>query len=190
MYARRVGDRELTFDFASGLLNDNLLIADRETGSLWSQLDGRAIDGPLADTPLSVIPALQTTWAHWKELHPDTRVMVVQGEEGHPYFYRTWQPGSPRPGSRPTAHDTRRLGLGLVIGDESMYFPFAELQRAADPVSIRLGGQDLVIRYRREALTAWAEDPQGHLLPGVLAYRFGWMRFHPESRIFHAGGNR
>ncbi len=34
------------------------------------------------------------------------------------------------------------------------------------------------------ALTAWAETPQGRLLPAVLAYEFGWLRFHPESDIF------
>jgi hypothetical protein len=40
VYARRVGDRELTFDFAEGLIKDNLLIVDRETRSVWPQLHG------------------------------------------------------------------------------------------------------------------------------------------------------
>ena len=38
MYARRINDRVLTFDFAGGLVDNNLLLADRETSSLWSQL--------------------------------------------------------------------------------------------------------------------------------------------------------
>ncbi|MCH7925210.1 MAG: DUF3179 domain-containing protein, partial [Planctomycetes bacterium] len=60
MYARRLGDKELTFDFASGLVNDNLLLVDRETSSVWSQLDNKAISGPMKDTPMVVVPAMQS----------------------------------------------------------------------------------------------------------------------------------
>ena len=55
MYARRVGDRELTFDFAEGLLKNNLLVVDRETDSVWSQLHGKAVIGPLEGQPLTII---------------------------------------------------------------------------------------------------------------------------------------
>lgn len=73
MYARRTGDRELTFDFAEGLIKDNLLIVDRETSSVWSQLHGRAVIGPMEGTPLQMIPAIQATWGFWRARHPETR---------------------------------------------------------------------------------------------------------------------
>ena len=34
MYARRVGGKEFTFDFAEALYRDNLLFVDRETNSV------------------------------------------------------------------------------------------------------------------------------------------------------------
>ena len=55
MYARRVGEQEVTFDFAEGLLQNNLLFVDRETSSIWSQLHGQAVSGPLEGTPLQVV---------------------------------------------------------------------------------------------------------------------------------------
>ena len=108
MYARLSGDRELTFDFASGLVNNNLLVVDRETSSVWSQLDNQAISGPLNGSPMTIVPALQTTWKYWRQTHPNTRVMVVQGRKGRLYIYRNLEIGKGRPRSRPTTHDTKR----------------------------------------------------------------------------------
>jgi hypothetical protein len=45
-----------------------------------------------------------------------------------------------------------------------------------------LGGRRIRIFFEKDALTAWAEDLEGRLLPGVLAYREGWLDFFPDSR--------
>ena len=191
MYARRVGDRELTFDFAAGLLEDNLLLVDRETDSIWSQLDSKAISGPLTGQALEVIPSLQTTWAHWIARHPGTRVMVIDGEEGRRYLYRNWVPGTPRPPKhkRPKKHDTRYLGLGLAFEGRAMFLPFRELRKVRRkdlPLRVDVGGRPVTVHYRKDAMTAWAEDAQGNLLSGVLAYDWGWKRFFPETEVFRA----
>ena len=185
MYARTSGEHELTFDFAMGLLNDNLLFVDRETRSIWSQLDGKAISGPLKNAPLKMIPALQTTWQHWRELHPKTRVLVME-EEGRPYVYRNRRPGGPRPKKRQLTHDTSALGLALVLADKPVFFPFSELDKVKTPMRFTRGGATITINYRKDALTAWAEDQDGTLLPAVLAYSFGWKDFHPDTEIFSA----
>ena len=46
VYARTSKSRELTFDFAEGLGKNNLLMVDRETDSVWSQLHGRVLTEP------------------------------------------------------------------------------------------------------------------------------------------------
>lgn len=184
MYARRVAGKELTFDFAEGLWKNNLLIVDRETDSVWSQLHGKAVIGPMQGTPLEVIPSMQTTWKFWRERYPDTRVMVLAGTEGRPYLYRNRPPGSARKAGRPRRHDTSALGLGVVVGEASWFFPFRELGRRPTPVRVQIGRKSVHVFYRKEALTAWAEDEDGTLLPGVLAYREGWLEFHPDSNVF------
>lgn len=186
MYARRVEEKALTFDFAEGLVKNNLLIVDRETQSIWSQLEGKAVSGPLKNTPLKVIPTIQTTWKHWRTMHPETRVMMVEGEKGRPYLYRNWQPGTPRSKKQSKSHDTSALGLGLVIGNKALFFPFRELDNSKIPLELELDGKKVTIHYKNEALTAWAEDSEGNLLPGVLAYKEGWLNFHPNSEVFRA----
>lgn len=183
MYARRAADRELTFDFADGLLDNNLLIVDRETSSVWSQLHGKAVIGELEGTPLEVVPSMQTTWKFWRERHPDTRVMVLPETEGRPYLYRNRPTGTPSSEAGPqTAHDSTALGFGLVLEGEALWASFADLEKLSSPVQMTLGGQRIRVFFEKEALTAWAEDQGGRLLPGVLAYREGWFDFFPDSR--------
>lgn len=52
-----------TFGVTGELLNANTLLYDRMTGSIWSQLTGTCIEGPLAGKRLSPI---QVTWASWR----------------------------------------------------------------------------------------------------------------------------
>lgn len=183
MYARRAAGRELTFDFAEGLLDNNLLIVDRETNSVWSQLHGKAVIGELEGTPLEIVPSIQSTWKFWRERHPDTRVMVLPEQEGRPYLYRNRPTGTPSSEVGPqTGHDLDALGFGLVIGDDALWVSFSDLGGRSSPIEMTLGGQRIRIHFEQEALTAWAEDMDGNLLPGVLAYREGWFDFFPESR--------
>jgi hypothetical protein len=186
VYARRLSDRELTFDFARGLIDDNLLFVDRETGSLWSQLAGRAVSGEMEGTPLQAMPAMQTSWRFWKTRNPTTRVLSPPGESGHPYWYRDFAPGAPHmPGERtppPTAHDTSTLGLGIVLADGARFFPLRLLSED-DPLKLTVDGRPLTIHHDAEGLTAWAEDGSGNLMMSVLAYQKSWLDFHPDSFV-------
>lgn len=67
------------------LYRDALVMFDRETSTLWSQVDGRAIKGPLAGQVLQPLPAVHATWQEWKALYPDSVVLKKRGERGSPY---------------------------------------------------------------------------------------------------------
>ncbi len=60
----------------SGLLFDNnLVMYDRASLSLWSQMMGRGICGPYISHEPALYPVVETTWAAWKRMHPDTTVV-------------------------------------------------------------------------------------------------------------------
>lgn len=70
------GDTEtLSFSNTSALYDSDLVMVDRETGSYWWQVAGRAIVGPLTDVALTTLPSTTATWSQWQELHPDTLVL-------------------------------------------------------------------------------------------------------------------
>jgi hypothetical protein len=60
-WKRSVGGRTLRFGVSGLLYNSGFLLYDRETESLWSQFDGRAIAGPLAGKQLTAVPLRRRT---------------------------------------------------------------------------------------------------------------------------------
>lgn len=69
-FDRRVGDRLLTFGTSGSLYRSDLVMYDRQTESLWSQIEGRAIAGMLAGTKLDRVPVQTLTWAQWRAANP------------------------------------------------------------------------------------------------------------------------
>lgn len=66
-----------TFGSSGFLFRSNKLMYDRQTRTLWNQLTGEPVLGPLADSDvrLNVLPVVLTTWEAWLETHPDTLVL-------------------------------------------------------------------------------------------------------------------
>lgn len=87
MYARpRFEDGETsTFGVSGKLWRDALVMYDRKSRSLWSQVDGRAWAGPSSGQSLQKIPSQVTTWASWKQQHPETLVLVKPVIDKSPY---------------------------------------------------------------------------------------------------------
>ena len=52
---------------------------DHKTGSVWSQVWGQALDGPLRGTKLELLPSQLLPWATWVEEHPNTQALQVDG---------------------------------------------------------------------------------------------------------------
>jgi hypothetical protein len=70
------------------------------------------------------------------------------------------------------------------VGSQTIFFPFQVLQDAEIPLELQLGGTNVFVHYKKNAHTAWAEDESGRLLPGVLAYKDGWLDFNPNSDVY------
>jgi len=77
VFSRRVPAREepLTFGVSGKLLYNTLVMYDRQTDSLWSQLYGVALDGPLSGERLSFFSSHFTTWEEWYADFPESRVL-------------------------------------------------------------------------------------------------------------------
>lgn len=75
--AVREVDGEKTVFGVSGLLyHSNLVLYDRLTNSLWSQLLAKAIRGPQTGSDLTLVPSMLTTWGMWLETFPSSDVLL------------------------------------------------------------------------------------------------------------------
>lgn len=77
VYAAKVENRELTFQVSGMLWNRSLVMRDLETGSLWSHILGRAMDGPLKGQTLEILPAVISSWKSWKNDYPETTAFIM-----------------------------------------------------------------------------------------------------------------
>lgn len=86
VYSRTIDGRTLLFGNTSALYQSDLVMYDHETGSYWFQVQGEAIVGKLTGKRLKALPSATLTWAEWKRLHPDTRLLV--GDAGAPFSFQ------------------------------------------------------------------------------------------------------
>ena len=141
MYSRVIDGEEYSFGVSGKLIRNVLVMYDRNTGSLWSQILGEAVEGPLVGTKLEFLPAFQTTWSEWKSQHPES-LALQKGYFGvrDPYsrYYASGQTGV----IGTTNYDDRLYEKEFVVGVEheeiAVAFPFSVLNE--EPVVNYLNG--------------------------------------------------
>ena len=180
----------------SGLLyNSDMLLYDRATESLWSQIMGQAIAGPSKGTRLDPIPVRHTSWKSWREAHPTTSVLSPR--TGYAMDYGRYPYGdyeSSRRLSFPVGERNRRYHpkewvIGLDVGELVRAYPLSELAQTESPMRDRVGDRRFLVYFDVEDRSGWIEEltPDGAVeIPSVRAFWFAWYAFHPDGEVFQA----
>jgi len=182
----------LTFGVSGLLYNSNLLLYDRETESLWSQLGRQAVSGPLAGARLDRFPVTQTTWGDWRRRHGHTRVLSDDTGFQRNYAVDPYDSYAESPwlsfSASPTSdlYPPKKRVLGLEVAGHTKAYAFSELQAAGNLVLDRFAQQDILIRFDAASQSARAFDADGIELTTTRAYWFAWFSFHPDTEIFEA----
>ncbi len=150
-----VEGRTLTFE-VFGLKQAVLVMIDRETGSIWTHLDGKAIQGPLEGKRMTIIPLPQMTWGEWKKSRPDTLVLSPDT----PFADRYRPVSIARYNQREAGFgDDRLASNALVIGVEVdgafKGYPVGDVG-SVGVVNDTLSGQPIVIVYDSAAQSGLA----------------------------------
>lgn len=170
--ARRVVNGTSTLFGVSGLLwHENLVLYDRATESLWSQILMTAIQGPETSNSLELVPSTLTSWSTWREQHPNTDVLLppplsdtVLGEMRINYsfdLHERWNELQEKAIKSDDHGDTRlpkrALVLGVVADGTTRAYPLMVLtyesvvnDRVGDlPVVVAAGPDDSMAAYDR-----------------------------------------
>jgi hypothetical protein len=65
VWTRTINGRALHF-YLAGINNQNFLMRDRETGTWWQQITGKAIYGPLQGAALDLVLSDELTFGEWR----------------------------------------------------------------------------------------------------------------------------
>lgn len=191
-FSSQAGGRARHFGVSGLLYNSDVLLYDRETESLWSQLLAKAVTGPERGVRLRALPLSHTTWSAWRQQHPDTLVLsratgFARDYERDPYdgYYSSGRLFFPVTAHSKRYHPKERV-LGLTLMGKSKAYPYSELAKTSGEVADRVGGLSVRVHFDKQAQSARAFDRKGRELAGISAFWFAWYAFHPDTEIFAA----
>ncbi|MEK7684917.1 MAG: DUF3179 domain-containing protein [Verrucomicrobiota bacterium] len=181
VFHRQVAERTLSFGVSGLLHNSGVLMYDRQTGSLWSQLAMKAVSGPQVNTELEWLPSEHLTWAAWKEKYPHGEVLSTQTGAQRNYSgtaYAGYEQ-SPETMFRVPTYRTelpkKEWVVGLIIDGIARAYPLKSLP-PGQTVRDEINSAALEITFHPASQLAEVRRAgSGELLPSVKVYWFAWQ---------------
>jgi hypothetical protein len=160
VFERVVGGAVLDFGTSGKLYRSDLVMYDRQSHSLWAQMEGRAIVGARVGTRLSMVPANTLAFETWRAAHPAGKVLSRETGHRRSYGVNPYE-GYDEPGPGPFLFrgklDPRRPPkervVGVRIGDAARAYPWPLLAHAR-AVHDTLAGEPIVVLYQPGTLSA------------------------------------
>jgi hypothetical protein len=164
VFERALDGVTLDFGTSGKLYKSDLVMYDRQSHSLWAQMEGRAIVGARAGARLALVPANTVSFEDWRAAHPAGK--VLSRDTGHtrryglnpyasyddpqlpPFLFR----GRPDPRRPP-----KERVVGITLGAAARAYPWPVLTERR-VVHDRLGDQSIVVLYLPGALSALDDE--------------------------------
>lgn len=187
-FERTIDGQVLEFGVSGFLHNSDLVMYDRGTRSLWGQISGEAIAGPLAGTELQLVQATITEWSRWRDAHPET--LVLSTDTGYNMRYAGSVYGDYAQSSRlmfPVANKNfaihpKTVVYGLRHQDESLAVTLEHLQQQ-ETVSVELAGDPVNVKLHDNGMVTAELADTGESLTTTRLFWFGWLNFNPDTRL-------
>jgi hypothetical protein len=145
-----VNGRALHF-YLAGINNQNFLMRDKETGTWWQQITGKAIYGPLQGASLELVLSDELTFGEWKSEVASIGLLADVLKEVPKYgkeYDSNWEPETAKypvvisfPG---TALKSRDVVVGLEMDGPGRAYPWDTLVKES-PVVDRVQGTPLLV---------------------------------------------
>lgn len=141
-----------TFGVSGLLLNSNLVLWDRETGSYWSQMLEQSIQGAERLSIPDRLQVVETTWGAWKAMYPQTSLMTTDTGFSQPYGFYPY--GTYRTDNSllfnvnnigdGRLHPKERV-VGINVGTSSKVYPISTFSGGVSVVNDTVNDMDIVV---------------------------------------------
>ena len=175
----------------SGLLyNSDVLMFDRESESLWSQIMGESVSGPESGVRLELLPVQTITWGAWREQYPNT--LALTEETGYSRNYSGTAYGSYRNSDQlmfdvefsDPQMSNKELVIGIEVDGKAKCYPFNVLKKSKGVISDSIGSRPVLVYYDKQGNYAYITNNSGDLLPSITLYWFAWYTFHTDTEVY------
>ncbi|MFU8896654.1 MAG: DUF3179 domain-containing protein [Gammaproteobacteria bacterium] len=188
VFERTFDGKAVEFGVSGLLRNNDLVLYDRATESLWQQITGRAFAGPLRGGELVTVPVAMTRWGTWRAAHPGTRVLSLDTGFDRPYANKTPY-GDYDSSDRllfPVALDRRLHPKTVVYGVEIGQSSFAVTERALEAERIIMSDREPLLRWElldSGQVKVEHGDTGEQLVPHRMFW-FAWFSFHIDTSLY------
>lgn len=190
----RVKNKTLEFGVSGLLYNSDVLLYDRETESLWSQIMQQSVSGPMVGEGLELLPMSQLRWSDWKQRYPSGEVLSRNTGYHRDYSLSPYGDYNTSPVIYfPVEFLSKRYHpkeqvIGIEVEGKFKAYPFAELAKAGEKeIHDSFNGRNFVIRYNVDSRTGEIFNAdQMKVKPSVIAFWFAWFTFHPDTLVYSA----
>jgi len=133
--------------YLAGINNQNFLMRDKETGSWWQQITGKAIFGQMQGASLELVPSDELTFGEWKSEVSDGKVLAPVPKYIKEYDSK-WEPEVAKlpvvisfPG---TELKSRDVVVGVTLDGGSRAYPWDTLVKQS-PVVDQIHGMPVLV---------------------------------------------
>lgn len=188
-YNREVGGEVLEFGVSGKLFNSNMLMYDRNTDSLWTQIDGLAVEGPLIGHELQAIGINTVLWSEWAHNHPEALVLSQDtgydrqyGDDPYGDYYVTsdiWFPTE----NKDTSISPKEVIYGIEIGDRHKAYLEEDILTQA-PFEDEFAGVSLLVERSDSGEITMTNLDANEEIIFERGFWFSWYAFHPETLVY------
>ncbi len=133
--------------YLAGINNQNFLMRDKETGTWWQQITGKAIYGPLKGVALDLVPSDELTFGEWKSEVSNGKVLAEVPKYLKEYD-SNWEPEIAKlpvvisfPG---TELKSRDVVVGLQIDGPGRAYPWETMLKQS-PILDHVNGMPILV---------------------------------------------
>ena len=181
----------LEFGISGFLYNSNMVMYDKASNGIWSQVYMRAMTGPIAGTRLTLLPMRVEPFSKFIAAHPNGKVLTTNTGYDRPYDRNPYQGYFDDPNAIFQQFGWRddlplkTLGAGIAAGDEAIFVTTAALDEHDGIMTIKTHLGDVTVEHTNAGI-ATVVDVQGVNI--MQAYWHSWSAFHPKTRVVAGAG--
>ena len=187
------GER-VEFGTSGKLWKSNLVMYDRKTDSLWSQVLAEAIVGEMTGTMLPILPSDQVRFRDWKKKFP--RGEVLSRDTGEKRFYGSSPYGDyfsvtnlslslAKPTDTRLPHDA--FVFGITINGKAKAYNTATVKSKGE-ITDTFQGETIVLQYDKDldVVRMFKKLVDGSLerINPVSGFWFSWAAARPETELY------
>jgi hypothetical protein len=189
VFERDIGNITRTFGVSGLLYQSDVLMYDKESESLWSQLGMESVSGKAVGSKLKWINSEHMTWNAWKNKYPNSKVLSIDtgfyrnySANAYDSYFKSDQTMFPVTKNRDELAQKSWV-VGVVINGVAKAYSIEKLEKESI-INDTISEVKIKVRYDKNKKYHKITNNAGEEIPSVVVYWFAWQAFYPKTLLW------